>query len=131
MSEEIQWIGEGNFWFRRLQTGDVQVVLTDGTGKPLNENGTLVNVVDDHVICIDHWISDILNLTAFSERPNDWHKMRAHHQGEVDTLSDTKEIAAFGQGCQTPNVVEEADYVREFYAWRAKKARAEHVEGAD
>lgn len=69
---EFHRSAEGPLIFQRHENGDVEIFLE---GKSL------------HRIDVGHWVSTVLNLTLFSERPNDWHQLMAHHQGVRDVLS--------------------------------------------
>lgn len=41
----------------------------------------------DVTIADNHWASAVLSVTAFGERPNDWHKFMDHHHGRKDMLN--------------------------------------------
>lgn len=63
---------QGSITFESQPNGDVIIAHLDGT---------VIEKID-----FNHWGSLVLCMTAFSERPNDWHKFIAHHLGEVDIL---------------------------------------------
>lgn len=58
------------------------------------ENGNVLITVKDKSYEIESgiWVSLVLTMTAFSERPNDWHAFLAHHQGKSDLLESEKKL---------------------------------------
>lgn len=64
------------FEFERLENGDV---LLSGE-----------NVKEPQIINNGIWASIVLNMTEFSERPNDWQKLMDHHQGRRDIFAEIK-----------------------------------------
>ena len=61
--------------FCREDNGDVTVTLIDDAGTAARQK-----------IDVGCWISEVLNMTAFGERPGDWHAWLAHHMGTHDAL---------------------------------------------
>ena len=74
-------------------------VLTPGPNV-IGEKGTVFVVVKDGFsnqesnfeIPPNIWASLVLSMSAFGERPNDWHAFLAHHQGEQDMLAAAKTV---------------------------------------
>jgi hypothetical protein len=65
------------------------------------EKGTIVLTVRDPLcegreqyfeIPPNIWASLVLSMSAFGERPNDWHAFMAYHQGEQDMLHAAKTV---------------------------------------
>jgi hypothetical protein len=73
-------------FFHRLENGSVRIVQTKD-GLELKEGG---EIVFDVTIDDGTWGSIVLTMSAFNERPNDWDKWMAHHQGRKDLLSENK-----------------------------------------
>ncbi len=63
--------------FERCDNGDVNIYIADNYYVTVPSN---------------IWVSAVLNMTAFSERPNDWHAFLAHHQGAMDLLQSQKTL---------------------------------------
>lgn len=68
-------------YFERLDGGDVRIIVTDG--KSPEDGG---KILSDHGIHENIWCSTVLNMTAFSERPNDFHRFADHHHGRRDLM---------------------------------------------
>jgi hypothetical protein len=64
-------------YFERLADGSVHIFrrLKDGDPKQ-----SLVTVDPDG------WASAVLSVSAYGERPGDWHAFVAHHKGHKDML---------------------------------------------
>lgn len=71
-------------YFRRNEDASVTVLKTsDGLppNAPENDNVSFAATLDD-----GSWCSVVLSMSAFSERPGDWHAWMRHHKGEEDLL---------------------------------------------
>lgn len=73
-----------DLFFARLWDGNVVIVTTDGR-KP-SEGGVRSQTVIDAV----SWASVVLTMSAFNERPGDWHVFMAHHDGRRDLMDAAK-----------------------------------------
>lgn len=62
--------------FYRESNGDVTVEIKNGWGE-LQAKETIEQ---------GHWISNVLNMSSFGERPGDYHAWLKHHAGEKDIL---------------------------------------------
>lgn len=84
MTAEVErWFGLTDaLYLARLWDGRVAVVTTDGRAP--NEGGEIWSetIIEDGI-----WGSAVLTMTAFSERPNDWHAFMDHHHGRRDLLA--------------------------------------------
>ena len=68
-------------FFDRLSDGSVRILKTDG--KRPEEGG---KIEFDMTMDDGTWGSIVLTMSAFNERPNDWHKWMDHHHGRKDLL---------------------------------------------
>ena len=84
-------VGDG-LYFCRLDNGSVRIIKkADGMA-----NSPVVFSVD---IDDGGWVSAVLTMTQFNERPGDFHRWMDHHHGRVDVLDqDTRMLAAFKEG---------------------------------
>jgi hypothetical protein len=75
-------VSDGLF-FERLEDGKVRIrKTTDGRdGSP---------VVFEQVIDAGSWSSVVLSMSAFDERPNDWHVFMEYHLGKTDIITPHK-----------------------------------------
>lgn len=74
-------VSEG-LYFRRNEDGGVTIVKTSDGMEPGDTNIAFIQTMDD-----GSWCSVVLSMSAFSERPGDWHAWLQHHKGEKDLLS--------------------------------------------
>jgi hypothetical protein len=71
----------GKLVAKRLDGGAVAIEITDQEGV---SHGV---VMDDGA-----WASLVLTMTAFDERPNDWHPFMDHHHGQRDMFEAAKTL---------------------------------------
>jgi hypothetical protein len=78
---------EGLF-FKRNEDGSVTITKTTDGHEP--RRWTHLRPDDNIGFCVTieegGWCSAVLSMTAFSERPGDWHAWMRHHKGEEDLL---------------------------------------------
>lgn len=69
-------------FFKRNDNGSVTITKTLDGKEPTGKNIAFVQVVDE-----GPWCSVVLTMSAFNERPGDWHAYMKHHKGEEDLLA--------------------------------------------
>lgn len=74
-------VSDGLF-FRRNSDGSVAIIETSDGKEP-----TADNIRFTHEILAGPWCSVVLTMSAFNERPGDWHAWMKHHKGEEDLLA--------------------------------------------
>ena len=78
-------VSDGLF-FRRNEDGSVTVLKTNDEREPADVSPEDSNVVFAQTMDAGSWCSVVLTMSAFSERPGDWHAWMRHHSGEEDLL---------------------------------------------
>lgn len=78
---EIMFHSNNGLFFTRNDDGSVTITKTDG--KAVADGG---NVIFEQTLDDGTWASTVLSMTAFSERPGDWHAFMRHHKGVEDIL---------------------------------------------
>lgn len=68
-------------FFKRNDNGSVTIVKTADGKEPGESNVSFTETMDD-----GSWCSTVLTMSAFNERPGDWHAWMRHHKGEEDLL---------------------------------------------
>lgn len=68
-------------FFKRNDDRSVIVIKTNDGKEPTDHNVSFTVKVDEGI-----WCSLVLTMSAFSERPGDWHAWMRHHKGEEDLL---------------------------------------------
>jgi hypothetical protein len=72
------YIGDG-LYFGRNDDGSVTIVKKDSEYVD-------AKVVFSQTVDKDSWVSMVLTMTKFSERPGDFHAFLSHHEGQKDIL---------------------------------------------
>jgi hypothetical protein len=74
-------VSDGVF-FRRNSDGSVAIFETTDGKEPGADN-----IRFTHEILAGPWVSVVLTMSQFNERPGDWHAWMKHHMGEEDLLA--------------------------------------------
>jgi hypothetical protein len=77
---------QDGLFFTRNDDGSVTLTKTDG--KPKSEGG---KVIFEQTVDAGTWVSIGLTMSAFNERPGDYHVWVRHHQGGEDILEYHKQ----------------------------------------
>jgi hypothetical protein len=80
---ERSYHAQDGLHFERLADGHVAIVKVHPSGVRAAPHGAreLIAVIDPGI-----WASIVLTMSAFNERPNDWHRFLDHHHGRNDLL---------------------------------------------
>jgi hypothetical protein len=73
-------------YFRRNEDGSVTILKTSDGKEPNDAAPEDTNVIFAQTIAEGPWISTLLNMTVFGERPGDWNAWLMHHRGEKDVI---------------------------------------------
>src|SRR5689334_1027648 len=73
-----------------LASSDGHIVIAHTDGRAPDDGGTVTSCEGAQA---EIWASVVLTLTAFNERPNDWHAFMDHHHGRRDLLEAAKDAA--------------------------------------
>lgn len=68
-------------FFTRNENGSVTIIKTSDGKEPADANVVFTNTMDE-----GPWCSIVLTMSAFNERPGDWHAWMKHHMGTEDML---------------------------------------------
>lgn len=68
-------------FFKRNDDGSVTVTKTTDGRQPSEVNISFSETLDE-----GSWCSVVLSMSAFNERPGDWHAWMRHHKGDEDLL---------------------------------------------
>jgi hypothetical protein len=78
---------QDGLYFRRNEDGSVTILKTNDGKEPLtNVPPEDSNIAFSQTLDAGSWCSVVLSMTAFSERPGDWHAWMKHHCGKEDLL---------------------------------------------
>lgn len=80
--EESIFHSTDGLFFTRNDDGSVTMTKTDG--KSVADGG---NVLFEQRLDAGTWVSAVLAMSAFNERPGDFHAWLRHHKGEEDMLA--------------------------------------------
>lgn len=69
-------------FFQRNDDGAVTIIKTSDAKEPGPSNVMFTQTLNDGA-----WVSAVLTMTAFNERPGDWHAFMKHHNGTEDILA--------------------------------------------
>jgi hypothetical protein len=73
---------QDGLYLQRNDNGSVTITKTDG--KWTSAGGA---ILFQQTLDAGSWCSVVLSMTAFSERPGDWHAWMDHHAGTKDILA--------------------------------------------